>query len=486
MSEALGRIGGMTDLATRLGELEELARSVACEVLDAGALRMLRDAELVAVLSLAGRVQRLVEAVLVEAVGEVDDRHENPVPGEARIAHRFGCHNVSELVQRATRLSPTSVGRLAKVAKAIRQPVSLIGEMLEPTLPALRSAVRDGVVGVDGALAIAGPLLATGSRASREDLLTADRVLSAEARGEGPDAAPPACADMLRVQAQVWAMVLDPDGAEPRESVTLRKRAFTLGVATEHGVPVRRMLMPEVAAQFHRIADAVLNPRVAPDAVPGVRFAERDDTGPDDDLPTPVDTRTRAQKHHDVLAMALGVAASSELLPTIGGAAPTLVVTVRQEDLVTGRGWAHIDGATEPVPLTTATHTGCAGVIQRVALNRAGRITALDTEERVFNRHQRRAIAARDGGCLIPGCGVPAGWCEIHHVTEHARGGPTHTDNGVLLCWHHHRFLDHHGWIIRMNHGVPEVKAPSWIDPYGRWRAATTSPTRLLTAVTRT
>ncbi len=478
MSDPLGRIGGMEDLAMRLGELEELARSVACEVLDAGELRMLRDAELVDVLSAAGRVQRLVEAVLIEAVGEVEDRHENP-DGDGRIAHRFGCHNVSELVQRATMLSPSSVGRFAKVAKAIRQPVSLIGEVLEPTLPALRDALRDGVVGVDGALAIAGPLLATGSRASREDVLTADRVLADVARGEGADAAPPACADMLRVQAQVWAMVLDPDGAEPRENVLLRKRAFTLGVATEHGVPVRGMLMPEVAAQFQRIADAVLNPRVDSDAVPGVRFTDSRDA-----LPAPVDTRTRAQKHHDVLAMALGVAASSELLPTIGGAAPTLVVTVREEDLVAGSGWAHLD--TTPVPLTTATHTGCAGVIQRVALNRDGRITALGTEERVFNRHQRRAIAARDGGCLIPGCGVPAGWCEIHHVTEHARGGPTHTDNGVLLCWHHHRFLDHHGWAIRMNHGVPEVKAPTWVDPYGRWRAATTSPTRLLTAVART
>ncbi len=479
MSEVLGRIGGMTDLATRLRELETLARAIASDVVGDGASRMLRDAELVDVLSLAGQVQRLVEAVLIEAVGEVEERHENPDGGDGRIAHRFGCHNVSELVQRATRVSPSSVGRFAKAAKAIRQPVSLIGEMLEPTLPALRAALRDGVVGMDGALAIAGPLLSTGSRASREDVLTADRVLAAEARGEGPDAAPPACTDMLRVQAQVWAMVLDPDGAQPRENVLLRKRAFTLGVATEHGVPVRGMLMPEVAAQFQRIADAVMNPRVDSDTVPGVRFSDASD-----DLPAPTDTRTRAQNHHDVLAMALGVAASSELLPTIGGAAPTLVVTVRQEDLVAGRGYAHLD--TTPVPLTVAHHTGCAGVVQRVVLDTRGRITALGTEERVFNRRQRRAIAARDGGCLIPGCGVPAAWCEIHHVTEHARGGPTHTDNGVLLCWHHHRFLDHGGWRIRMNHGIPEVKAPSWIDPYVRWRPTTTSPTRLLNAVLRT
>ena len=77
-----------------------------------------------------------------------------------------------------------------------------------------------------------------------------------------------------------------------------------------------------------------------------------------------------------------------------------------------------------------------------MALAPTGRIVRLGTEERLFNRHQRRAFALRDGACIIPGCGVPAGWCEVHHVTDHAKGGPTHTDNGVLLCWWHHRFID--------------------------------------------
>ncbi|PZU48411.1 MAG: hypothetical protein DI566_04010 [Microbacterium sp.] len=89
-------------------------------------------------------------------------------------------------------------------------------------------------------------------------------------------------------------------------------------------------------------------------------------------------------------------------------------------------------------------------------------------------------------GSIIPGCGVPAAWTEIHHVTEYAGGGPTHTDNGVLLCWYHHRFLDRIGWKIRMNNGIPEVKPPPWHDTDQRWRAVTTSPIRLRKLVTRT
>ena len=193
----------------------------------------------------------------------------------------------------------------------------------------------------------------------------------------------------------------------------------------------------------------------------------------------PPEIRTRAQQQHDALATALFVAASSELLPTIGGAAPTLVISARAEDILTGTGWATLDGAPQPVGIAAARHAGCAGIIQRVALDDTGRITSLGTEERVFTRRQRRAISLRDGSCLIPGCGVPAAWCEIHHVLEHSRGGPTHTDNGVLLCWFHHRYLDHHGWDIRMNHGVPQVRAPHWLNPARQWRTTTTSTPRL-------
>ena len=38
---------------------------------------------------------------------------------------------------------------------------------------------------------------------------------------------------------------------------------------------------------------------------------------------------------------------------------------------------------------------------------------------------QRKALAARDGGCIIPGCRIPAENCQAHHVTDWARGGPS-------------------------------------------------------------
>ncbi|MBB2975799.1 hypothetical protein FHX49_001366 [Microbacterium endophyticum] len=173
------------------------------------------------------------------------------------------------------------------------------------------------------------------------------------------------------------------------------------------------------------------------------------------------------------------MAAASGELPTLGGAAPTLVVSVRAEDIASGHGQAHVEGIAEPVTLDVARHIACTGAVQRIVTDARGRIRQIETSDRVFAHHQRRAIALRDGGCIIPGCRVRSSWCEIHHVTEHARGGATHTDNGVLLCWFHHRTIDSVGWKIRMNGGVPEVRGPYWWDATGRWRAPTTSPPQL-------
>ncbi|MFT4211079.1 MAG: DUF222 domain-containing protein, partial [Microbacterium sp.] len=302
----------------------------------------------------------------------------------------------------------------------------------------------------------------------------ADEELAAAARAD--DGAPRPTAEELRIMATVWATHLDPDGAEPTEARAMRMRGLTFGRPCRGLVPVSGHLLVEVAGQFQSVSDSLLNPHVDGLPVPtGPRFADEnsDDTAP------PADHRTRAQKQHDVLATILTQVAASGILPTNGGSAPTLVVSVRAEDLAEGRGYAHVNGIDEPVSLGVARHTACAGNIQRVVFDGAGRIVELGSLERIFTHHQRRAIKLRDGGCVIPGCTVPADWCEIHHVIAHANGGPTHTDNGVALCWFHHRWIDHGEWQVRMNRGVPEIRGPSWWDRSRRWRRATSSPVRM-------
>ena len=325
----------------------------------------------------------------------------------------------------------------------------------------MREALRDGQVGVDGVVGVVGAF--RGCLAGRVELLAADEELAAAACGEGADAAPPASADELRAFAQVWAAYLDQDGAEPAESRALRKRGFTVGRRGHDGlVPVRGNLMPEVAAQLQLGFDSVLNPRV--DDVPGPCFIES--------APMIVTNRSRApQMSARMRRSSTTRSRCCSRLPRRPGLCrrsaerrPPWSCRCVRKTSPTAAGFAHLPGDDEPISIAAARRIACTGAVQRVVTGANGRVVSIETLDRVFNHHQRRAITLRDGGCLIPGCHVPPQWCEIHHVEEHSRGGPTHTDNGVLLCWFHHRTIDSGSWSIRMVDGVPHVRGPHWWD----------------------
>ena len=125
----------------------------------------------------------------------------------------------------------------------------------------------------------------------------------------------------------------------------------------------------------------------------------------------------------------------AELLTTAGQPAP-------------GRGDASADPTTD-----------WAGTV--LGVSSAQRITALATTllgtriplavgrtARTATPAQRRALAARDKGCIIPGCGIPAEACQTHHVEDWAAGGNTDLPNLALLCWAHHRQVDLGMWTI--------------------------------------
>ena len=68
--------------------------------------------------------------------------------------------------------------------------------------------------------------------------------------------------------------------------------------------------------------------------------------------------------------------------------------------------------------------------------------------QRTATPAQRRALAVRDRGCIIPGCQVPAEACQTHHLVEWADGGETSVSNMASLCWAHHRQVDLRMWTI--------------------------------------
>ena len=78
--------------------------------------------------------------------------------------------------------------------------------------------------------------------------------------------------------------------------------------------------------------------------------------------------------------------------------------------------------------------------MSRVVLDADSVPVDLGATIRLASPAQRRALAARDGGCTFPGCDRPPGWTQAHHVVHWIKDGPTDIDNLALLChFHHHR-----------------------------------------------
>nr|WP_274637334.1 HNH endonuclease signature motif containing protein [Microbacterium bovistercoris] len=455
------------ELLETLTRLDELLGDDVHATLDGDITRTMTDDELVAFTRVSESLGRRADALRIAAAGEIDVRSRSEL-GEERLSARAGCMNAVDLLCRLTRVAATSARARIRHAHAVATRTTLTGDPLPAAFPTVRDALVDGVIGVDSIAAIVGALAPISDRCDPTHLAAAEYELVAAATGAGPDGAPACSADDSRTQAKVWTLVLDPDGTLPDYERALRHRGLRFGRERDGIVPISGGLLADVAAQFQRMGDAQLNPRVHDGTEdPGVRFR---DAAEDDGDDAPPDTRTREQKMHDVFATILGVAARSAETPSLGGLPPTLLVTISAVELDRDDGVGFIDGTDDTVPAVVARQIACCGGIQRLVIDENGRLIELGSPNRTFSGQQRRAITARDGECIIPGCHVSATWCEIHHVIEHARGGPTHVDNGVPLCWWHHRSLETSGWEIRMVDGVPEVRAPATIDPRRLWQ----------------
>ncbi|USQ78464.1 HNH endonuclease [Ornithinimicrobium faecis] len=88
---------------------------------------------------------------------------------------------------------------------------------------------------------------------------------------------------------------------------------------------------------------------------------------------------------------------------------------------------------------------------------------------RLFTPSQRAAVLLRDRGCSFPGCSMPAGWTDIHHIVHWVFGGATDLDNAAALCRRHHVIVHRYGYtatvtdtevIWHLNNGLDNPSGP--------------------------
>jgi hypothetical protein len=165
--------------------------------------------------------------------------------------------------------------------------------------------------------------------------------------------------------------------------------------------------------------------------------------------PVTGDDRSPAQRRADGLLTMAELALRGGQLPETGGVKPQVSVIATLDTLTGADGAPAADygyGATSSGEW--ARRYACDASIARVVFSPDGVVLDAGRATRSFTPAQRRAVIARDRHCTWPGCDAPPAWCDAHHCTHWAHGGPTNVDNAALLCGRHHDRVHAHGHAI--------------------------------------
>ncbi len=275
--------------------------------------------------------------------------------------------------------------------------------------------------------------------------------------------APGCTVEDLAGRARTVRDIADPVGAEERHQARFGQRSYR-GWRDRDGLRHGRITyddeMGEWAEHLFRTA---LSPRRG-----GPRFTTGDDKAAADALAA--DPRSNEQLAYDLLMDVLRTGALADAKDVYGTKeAGIRLVTMR--DTVTGE-HARRDAFGRLIA-TACTHDGnlvIPGSVIEHALCVTGTIEVLtDThgnpldvgrELRLYTARQRMTLAARDGGCLWPGCDRPPEYCEAHHIDPWEQGGTTDCARGVLLCRFHHLHLHNGGWRITRDDDGPFLLHP--------------------------
>ncbi|MDP9905968.1 hypothetical protein J2S90_002939 [Arthrobacter bambusae] len=284
--------------------------------------------------------------------------------------------------------------------------------------------------------------------------------------------------DFVHRTAKRWVDAIDQDGTEPGEE-ELRHRQGAFIRKPRHGL--HHLEIFATAEQYETLATA-MNTATNPRLHHTTDTNAADDGAADSGAHPALDRRSRAQKLLDGLTGACAAALTTGQLPANGGLRPQVMVTIDYQDLL-GRlqHLEHLDRETpagaRPGPSSGAStfqgpihpaiirKIACDADIIPVLLGSESRVLDIGRTTRIFPPHIRKAIIARDQGCAFPDCTIPAPWCEAHHITYWSNQGTTGTDNGTLLCSHHHHVIHKEHWTITLDNGTAWFKPPPHLDP---------------------
>ncbi|WP_022887606.1 HNH endonuclease signature motif containing protein, partial [Glaciibacter superstes] len=451
--------------ALPLKDALQIAADLIRESLAGASFTRMNDDENVEALDGFEVVGRLVDAGRVGTAHQVEERSARHL-GRESLAWKRGCKSGRDLITRVTGVSGKEAARRINLGNRV-QPRPQGGTVLPPLFPAVNAALTAGLITLDQADVIVNGLTSLTNHCTPDDLAAAENALIASAIGaadaetassvdsdsaDGTDGADGSgdvgaerntgfafSADLLRIQVNVWKARLDPDGTAPNEEPSEARSNFGFGRIRNGLYPLRGGVTPEMRGVLNGLFDTYLSAHAATPSFPSKKeqatfdqiVAQRDQDienregieageiipGAELDTEFAGPARPIGEKRADILRAALERITRDADTPTLGGAAPTVMVHVNAQDLASNTGVGWIDGVEDPINLKTVRQMMCAGGYQTIIYGDDGDILHLGGKQRCFTTNQRKAIIARDGGCIIPGCNAPVSWVELHHVT---------------------------------------------------------------------
>lgn len=315
-------------------------------------------------------------------------------------------------------------------------------------MPPLRSAARSGEVTLEHVDVVARTVAGASPRV-REALGSPEGQREVLELARGVDAG------RFAKTVGAWAATIDHEALESAHQAQRAERFLAL-VDTPRGTRLSGLVD---AMAGHRL-------RLALEAVAG--------------KPSPDDHRTADQRRADALDAIAGAALAAPP-PNEGnpGRRPHVSMVLTTETWAALRARAVSAGTPKhdrvppvapvapvmledgsPVPDSEVARALCDCELTRVVVDQRSEPVDLGRTTRMYTPGQRRAVTARDGGCLWPECGSPARWCQVHHLVWWDRDdGRTAVLDGALACSFHHHEI-HRLDLTITRYALPKSAAP--------------------------
>jgi len=427
-----------------IGLLEETAAGITHASgmsTDVSRFRALSDVDLQTLLARhaeLGRIHQIRGNLLAAEVA----RRSAPELGSAGLAQKLGHRTPLDMLKKTTGVSgftaktAIDTGQTLTEAAGIPDPITGVVEPpREPWLHPVAVAIAAGRLSGEQLGVIRKGLRGPSAQVTIDMLLACAEQLVAEAAD--------LTIDQLGRRAISLRNEIDTAGIAEREARMRSMRGLRWIPADAEGMATLIWKMdPETAAPMKELYDRLTSPKRG-----GPRFVDADRQAQADAIAD--DDRTPEQLASDGFLHLLEAGADADDQHLLGSGGPIVKYTVVKDEFDNGTGIGRIEGAeATPVSQETLERLVCGGATEEIIFDKDLNPIDVGKLMRLYSKKQKTALAARDGGCMWPGCDRPPSWTEAHHIDHHHKGGKTTIENGILLCRFHHLLLHNNLWSI--------------------------------------